>query len=150
MISLVSERSLLPTLTPKLRKSRKRAAGASKSRRGWRGGGRPWEGAIAALYGCRSQVTLQKPLVQKLLPRQQGSPRTAFWRLGEGEVGFVRFWVGGHWFCSLLRGRTQMYTEDVGQTRQTRQFGSGHQLQPKGRIPCKGGSDSSFQVLLAR
>ena len=99
---------------------------------------------------------MQKPgdpteaLVQKLLPRQQGSLRTAFWRLGEGEGGFVRLWVGGHWFRSLLGGRTQMYTEDVGQTRETQQFGSGHQLQPKGRIPCKGGSDSSFQVLLAR
>lgn len=118
-ISLVSERSLLPTHSPKLRKSRERAAGASRGRGGWRGGGWPWEGAITALCGCRSQVTLQKPLVQKLLPRQQGNPRTAFWRLGEGEGGFVGLWVGGHWFLSLLGGRTQMYTEDVGQTRQT-------------------------------
>ena len=88
-ISLVSERSLLPTHSPKLRKSRERAAGASRGRGGWRGGGWPWEGAITALCGCRSQVTLQKPLVQKLLPRQQGNPRTAFWRLGEGEGGCV-------------------------------------------------------------
>ena len=45
----------------------------------------------------------------------------------------MRLWVGGHWFLSLLGGRTQMHTEAVGQPRQTRQFGSGHRLQPKGR-----------------
>lgn len=82
-------------LPPSLGKAGERAAGASRGRGGWRRG-RPWEGAITALCGCRSQVTLQKPLVQKLLPRQQGNPRTAFWRLGGGGGGFV----------GLLGGRT--------------------------------------------
>lgn len=90
-ISLVSERSLLPTHSPSLGKAgREQLVLPGRQRRLEEGAA--WEGAIITSCGCRSQVTLQKPLVQKLSQDNkaiQGRPLEAW---GGAEVSWDSGW----------------------------------------------------------